>query len=488
MVKKTDQTKPSQGLHWALEKLVHDPLGFVHFAYPWESGVLKGQDGPDAWQTAILKEVGDQAKTGQDAIRHAVSSGHGPGKTALCAWLIHWFLSTRPHPQVVVTANTRQQLVQKTWRELSKWHKLSLHQELFEWTSDRFYLKAHPSTWFAAAVAWSKERPEAFAGTHEKHVMMIFDEASLIEDAIWEVSEGAMTSAGAMWFAFGNPTRNTGRFRECWGRFRHRWRTWRVDSRTAKMADRKLLDQWVQDYGEDSDFVRVRVRGMFPRASSLQFIGSDLVRAAEKQKVPEHAVRHAPVVLGVDVARFGDDESVVVVRQGLSIRTLSAYREMDVIALGNLVANAETKYRADAVFIDEVGIGAGVVDYLRSLGRNPIGVNGGRRATRHTAYYNLRAEMWARMKKWLEAGGSIPADEKLFADLEGLQYGFDARNRLKLEKKEDLKSRGLASPDRADALSMTFAADVEKNQPEWRAPADARDGRHAQTDYDVFGV
>ena len=130
-------------------------------------------------------------------------------------------MSTRPHPQIVVTANTREQLLKKTFRELSVWHKLLINTGWFTWTATKFYHNDHPETWFAAAVPWSAERPESFAGTHAEHVMLLFDEASGIHDVIWEVAEGAMTTAGAAWLVFGNPTRNTGRFRECFGKFAH---------------------------------------------------------------------------------------------------------------------------------------------------------------------------------------------------------------------------------------------------------------------------
>ena len=456
----------------------HDPLAFARGVYP----ALSAVGGPDKWQADVLSEIGALSRDTQSSVRLAVASGHGIGKTALVAWVIHWFLSTRPHPQVVVTANTRQQLEQKTWRELAKWHKASVHADMFEWTATKFYLKKHPETWFASATAWSADRSEAFAGTHEKHVLMIFDEASLIDDSIWEVTEGAMTTPGAIWLALGNPTRNTGRFAECFGRFRHRWSTRQIDSREAKMANRAQIEQWISDYGEDSDFVRVRVRGVFPRASSMQFVARDMADAAARRKIAQNDVRYAPVVIGVDVARFGDDASVIYVRQGLATLAVRTYREVDTITLGNLVARAEKEFGADAVFVDVVGIGAGVVDYLRRLGRDPIGVNAGERAEDNAQFANLRAEMWERMRGWLKAGGAIPDDPALIADLTGPEYGFDARDRLQMEKKEDMKRRGLASPDKADALAHTFAAHVEKQD------AHAATRQNAASDYDVFGV
>ena len=226
----------------ALEALVYDPLGFVHFAYPWgEPGLLENETGPDELQSQKLREIGAAMQGSTDPVNFAVRSGHGIGKTTWLAWVQHWFISTRPHPQIVVTANTKVQLEAKTWRELAKWHNMSIHKHWFQYTATKFYFKQFKDTWFSACIPWSKERSEAFAGTHEKHVLLIFDEASLIDDVIWEVAEGAMTTPGSLWVVAGNPTRNTGRFSECWKKYRHRWLRSEIDSRTAKMADKKKL-------------------------------------------------------------------------------------------------------------------------------------------------------------------------------------------------------------------------------------------------------
>jgi hypothetical protein len=164
----------------ALEKFVYDPLGFVYFAYPWQQAgtILEHEEGPDDWQTQKLKEIGDAMKGSSDPVNFAIRSGHGIGKTTFLAWVQHWFISTRPHCQIVVTANTKPQLETKTWRELAKWHRLSIHAHWFKYTATKFYFTEFKDTWFSACIPWSKERSEAFAGTHEKHVLLIFDEAS----------------------------------------------------------------------------------------------------------------------------------------------------------------------------------------------------------------------------------------------------------------------------------------------------------------------
>jgi len=190
-------------------------------------------------------------------------------------------MSTRPELVGTVTANTFNQLKGKTWAELARWHRRAINAYWFKWTPTRFQLVESPQTWFIDALPWSKEASEAFAGTHAQHVLMVMDEASAIPDIIWEVAEGAMTTGG-FFFAFGNPTRNTGRFRECFGRFSHRWTTRQVDSRTAKMVNQDQIKEWLADYGEDSDFFRVRVRGVFPNVGDRQFIGTALAEDAAR--------------------------------------------------------------------------------------------------------------------------------------------------------------------------------------------------------------
>lgn len=455
-----------------------DPLGFVYYVFPWgvKGSQLEHHTGPDEWQQELLKSVGEWVKSGSlEAYRDATASGHGIGKSATVAWIILWAMSTRPHLAGVITANTAAQLSTKTWRELSVWHKRALNAHWFQWTATRFSAVESPETWSIQAIPWSKENPEAFAGLHAEDVLVIYDEASAIDDRIWEVSEGAMTTPGAMWFAFGNPTRNTGRFRECFGKFRNRWNVRQVDSRTCRMTNKTELDKWVADYGEDSDFVRVRVRGVFPRAGSNQFISSDLVDLAVSREIDAASNSHAPLVMGVDVARHGDDQSVIVLRRGRVLEQVQRYRIPDTMQLAAKVAEAITEHRPSAVFVDASGIGWGVVDRLRQLNHSVIAVQVGERAVNADKYYNRRSELWGQMLDWLKDGAAIPNDVELRDDLIGPEYGFDTRMRVQLEKKEDMKKRGLASPDSADALAVTFdqivgaePAYTPREAPDWR--------------------
>lgn len=468
MASEATQLSGGKDLVEAVASFVFDPLGYVCAMFPWEEpGTrLVAEIGPDVWQAEILMDLGVGVERGEGPVQIAVKSGHGVGKTALIAWIIHWFISTRPHPQIVCTANTKTQLETKTWRELAKWNDLAFNGDWFNWSATTFRCLAAPGTWFAAAIPWNKDKSEAFAGTHEEHVLVVFDESSLIDDTIWEVAEGAFTTPGSVWLAMGNPTRNIGRFIECFRRYRHRWRTFTVDSRTAKKADRTKINQWEEDYGEDSDFFRVRVRGLPPRVSSMQFIGQDIVEAAKGRVIHPSSIQKSPIIIGVDVARYGDDKSVIYVRQGLAtmeIRKYMATGSQWLMDFAGIVSEAINVWEPDGVFIDEVGLGAGVVDRLRQLGYNDaVGVNGAREPQDKDLYLNKRVECWGRMRDWLKSGGAIPNDQELIDDLTAIEYGFAGRNQFQLEKKEDMKARGFASPDIADALALTFAYPVQK--------------------------
>jgi len=445
-----------------------DPYEWVLAIYPWgEPGTaLAHYDGPDDWQTEVLQGVAAELKAGKTQIRVAVSSGHGIGKTALVAWLIHWFISTHPHPQIVVTANTGQQLTNKTWRELAKWKNYAINGWMFEWTATSYRYKSEEATWFATATKWSAHSSEAFAGTHEEDmkVMMVFDEASGIDDIIWEVAAGAFTTGG-LWFAFGNPTRNTGRFYEAaFGRHRKRWTTYVIDSRRAKMANRELIEEWKEDWGEDSDYFRVRVRGLPPKQGPLQFISSAVVDLAIAREIPPEALSdRIPRIMGFDVARQGDDVSAIVIRHGRKVIELAdggyikRFQIRDITQLCHHVAKIINENYPDMIVVDGTGIGAGAVDYLRLLGYdNVIEAHGGESASDQKVFLNKRIEMWDRMRQWLE-GADIPDDPQLAVDLTTPEFAFEQKSqKMKLESKEDMKKRGADSPDSGDALALTF--------------------------------
>ena len=457
-----------------ISRFYADPLGHVLFSYPWNSGSLTGFDGPDDWAIEFLADLRDDVLArGFDGVRavepiqYSTSSGHGIGKSAMVAWLIRWIMDTRPHCKGVVTANTAQQLRTKTWAELAKWHHLGVTKHWYTLNaggggSMNMYHNAHRETWRVDAQTSEDRNSEAFAGLHAANStpFYIFDEASAVPDKIFEVREGGLTDGEPMVFDFGNPTRNTGRFFEnMQGRFRHRYKRRFIDSRTVKITNKDLFKRWIDDYGVDSDFVKVRVLGQFPSAGELQFIPGDAVRACVGLEVAVQP--HDPLVIGVDVARFGDDQSVICLRQGRDAESQGwhSYRGMDTMALAAKVSEIANAKRPDAIFIDGGGVGGGVVDRCRQLGLEVIEINFGSKAT-DVQYANMRAQCWGNMRYAIKDGIRLPDNDDLISDLTGLEYGFNMRNQVQLEKKEDAKKRGIASPDLADALALTYAAPV----------------------------
>lgn len=457
----------------ALGALTHDPLAFVYFAYPWgEPGTpLEDMEGPDEWQIQILKDIGEQLKKGKDlqtAIQEAVASGHGIGKSALISWLIHFAISTHENTRGVVTANTEGQLRTKTWPELSKWHNMFIAKDLFTYTATAIFSsdKDYEKTWRIDAIPWSKNSPESFAGLHNQgnRILVLFDEASAIDDVIWEVTEGALTDANTeiIWCAFGNPTRNSGRFRECFRKYRKFWNTYQIDSRTVKISNKAKIEEWLEAYGEDSDFFKVRVRGVFPSASDLQFISTEIADKAQKQSYKPGSFEHLPVIIGVDPAWTGSDSLEIVMRQGYSMKSLASIpKNDDDWRMAQLIAQFEDEYKADAVFID-MGYGTGIYSIGKQLGRKWRLIEFGGKSN-DPVYLNMRAYMWGQMKEWLREGGSIPPnDQALYDDIVGPEAIIDKNGRIQLESKKDMKDRGLPSPNKGDALALTFAARVVK--------------------------
>lgn len=454
-----------------LGRVSKDPYAFVMYAFPWGEDTLADYKGPEDWQKEVLIEIRDALARGESlesAIRLATASGHGIGKSALVAWLILWAISTHEDTRGVVTANTEAQLRTKTWPELAKWYGLFIGKHKFTITATSIYSsdKEHEKTWRIDMIPWSEHRTESFAGLHNKgkRILVIYDEASAIPNVIWEVTEGALTDKDTqiIWAVFGNPTRNTGRFRECFSKHRSRWLNHRVDSRQVSITNKEQIKQWIEDYGEDSDFVKVRIRGEFPSMGDMQFISSDIVEAARGRHLRTDQYDFAAVVIGVDPG-WSSDEGVIYLRQGLMSKLLKTYRNVkDDFEVAGWVARFQDEYSADAVFID-LGYGTGIFSAGKQMGRNWVLVPFGGAST-DDGYANKRADMWRQMRDWLKGGGALENDPVICEQLVGVEAGVIAlgpsTGKIKLESKEDMAKRGLESPDRADALCLTFTAPV----------------------------
>lgn len=400
--------------------------------------------------------------------------------TVVTCWLILWFLSCRSHPIVTVTANTASQLSGTTWRTLAKWKRWARTGPWFEWTATKLAHIAFPDTWYAAAVPWSANNPEAFAGKHEGNLLLIFDESSGIDDIIWETAEGQMTTHGAIWLAFGNGTRNTGRFYEITTRFRNQWDHMSVDTRDCRFSNKAEIDEWLEAYGEDSDFFRVRVKGEYPRSNyNALFSVEAITRAGDefkrrfgpnlKRKLAldgltalaremRHQARGMPLILSVDVARMGGDQSVIGLRCGNIFFCPSKFREMRSHQLVGQIAHHIQAVDPEMTFVDGGGYGAAICDELENLGFNIERVMGGNPSSSPREFFNRRAEMYKRAEIWMTQGGMIDwQDKDLNSDLREIQIGWAKKTEcLQLETKELMRKRGVASPDTADTLAQTF--------------------------------
>ena len=465
--------------------LKDDPLKFVSFLFPWgqKNTPLENFSGPRKWQREVLRDIGEHIKQNNgkidfNVLRMAVSSGRGIGKSALVSWLVIWMLSTRIGSTTIVSANSETQLRSVTWAEITKWLALSLNSHWFEVSATRVMpakwltelverdLKKGTRYWGVEGRLWSEENPDAYAGVHNfDGVMLIFDEASGISDAIWAVAAGFFTenTPNRFWMAFSNPRRNTGYFYEAFNAKRDFWRNKVVDARSVEGTDKAVYEQIIQEYGPDSVQAHVEVYGEFPSAGDDQFIPVYLVDDATQR--PRYKDASAPIIIGVDPARFGADATVIAVRQGRDLNVIKRYRGDDTMEIVGRVIEAIEEFNPTLVVIDEGGLGAGIVDRLKEQRYKQVkGVNFGNKSTKPIMYGNKRAEMWGNMREWLKTA-SVPTDKLLKSDLTSPKVKPDSKGTIFLEGKKEMKARGLASPDAADAIAVTFAYPVGTRTP-----------------------
>lgn len=475
-----------------LASLEDRPYDFVMTMFPWgEPGDLLKRSGPEKWQADVLLDMqtrlvsgaspGDVIAQAIPALLIAIKSGKNVGKTALLSWIIWWAFSTKVNTKGRATANTEKQLSNVLWSELAKWHRLFLAKQFFKMTATRIY-SSDPTLereWHFDAVPWSEDNPDAWSGIHNQggRLLMVFDEASGIADSIWERADGATREANTqvIWIATSNPTKNFGRFYECFNRFAELWMCYTVDSRQVTLTNHEAIETAIRLWGEDDDYTKVSFLGQFPNASLLQLIPVETIRLARVREVQSQ--HWEPLILSVDVARFGNNESVAGFRRGRDARTIPAQRRrgLSVPECGAWIAGLIGQHNPDAVFIDEGGVGGGVVDFVRHLGHTCIGVNfGGVASTRPqgTLVANKRAEMYVMARDWLREGGCIENTNDLEDQLISIEYKFDKKQQILLASKEDMRMLGRPSPDMADQLAMTFAFPVSKRA--WRGKANIK--------------
>jgi hypothetical protein len=485
-----------------MAKCYADPLRFVLMAYPWgeKGGPLENDEGPDANQRQFLIDLGKTVRArgfhGTDPVMPILmtaTSGHGTGKSVLGAWIGDWILSTRPDSIGTVTAGTYVQLQNRTWAALRYWTKLCITAAWFEVQARVIRHKLRPDTWKIVAQTCKEGNAQSFAGQHARTSTSwyLFDEASLIPDKVWTVAQGGLSDGHAMFFAWGQMERSTGRFYEInFGNKEHRWDHRTIDSRQSRFPNKELIAQDLLDYGEDSDYFRVRVRGLPPSADELQFIDRGRIVAAQQREVK--TFDDEPLVAGFDASGGGSAWNVIRFRRGLDARNVPAPirvpgeqsrdRNALMAKLAGVMGDERPTHKVTAMFVDSA-YGAPYVERLHLLQfSNVIEVNfGAASPDRHQA--NMRAYMWNRQKEWLLRGAISADDEKLASDLGAPGFHLKPNtNQLVIESKEHMQKRGQASPDDGDASVLTFAAPV-------RPPAKEEDDEDEEesANYHSFG-
>ena len=460
-------------------QIVNDPEKFVLFAFPWgEPGTpLERYKGPRTWQRQVLRDIKNHIADNGDVdmykvLRMATASGRGIGKSALVSWLVLWMLTTRIGASVIVSANSEAQLRSITWAEITKWLAMLMNSHWWEISATRITpakwlaeiverdLRKGTRYWGAEGRLWSEENPDAYAGLHNSDgVMLIFDEASGIPDKIWDVAQGFFTenTPHRFWCAFSNPRRNQGYFYECFNAKRAFWNIRQIDARTVEDTDKAVYQQIIDEYGEDSPQARIEVYGEFPSTGDEQFIPPRIVDEAFKR--PKYKDPQAPIVIGVDPARSGSDSTVIVARQGRDLLEIRRYKGDDTMTVVGHVIEAIEDFKPALVVLDEGGLGYGILDRLTEQRYKVRGVNFGWKAKNPIMWGNKRAEIWGAMREWLKTA-AVQEDRQLKNDLTGPKTKPDSTGTIYLESKKDMKSRGLASPDAADALAVTFAFPV----------------------------
>lgn len=457
------------------------PADFVLECFPWGEFPLEGETGPDANQIEFLTSLGEEirhrnfdGRTPVMPILMAESSGHGTGKSAMGAWLTWWILSTRPQSIGTVTAGTYTQLEGRTWAAIKWWGNLCITRKWFDVQASGIYSLEDPENWKVLAQTCKEENAQSFAGQHARTSTSwyLFDEASEVPKKIWETAAGGLTDGEPMFFVWGQCVRNTGAFYEaCFGAESARWNKRTVDSRTSKFTNKELISQWAKDYGEESDYFRVRVLGMPPSASELQYIDRARVDAARKRVVG--GLIHDPLIAGFDVSGGGKAWNVIRFRQGLNMNVLPPIRipgEHDpdrsqrISICAELMSDKRMGHEIDAMFVDSA-FGSPIVQTLRTMGFTRVHeVNfGGESPDPHMK--NMRAYMYAKCKDALLTGALPPDDENLAQQLCLPGGAVKDHGKLVIESKADIQKRGEKSPDDADAVVLTFARPVAPKNP-----------------------
>ncbi len=441
--------------HDRLVRWRDDPLAFVRETFNVE---------PDGWQAEALTSFSPKFKHKRIGVRACKN----PGKTTLDAWLMWNFMLTRPHPKIIATSISGPNLADGLWSELSKWQKRSpLLEQTFTWARTQITSNEHPSTWFMAARQWSQsasseKQADTLAGKHADYMLFVLDEVGGIPRAVLAAAEAALGSGIETRLVItGNPTSLESPLYDACTKDRHLWKLFELtgdpdDPNRAPRVDIEWAREQIEKWGRDNPYVLANVFGKFPPASINALLGVDEVTAAMKRTLREDQYSFAQKRLGIDVARFGDDRTIIAPRQGLAAFRMAEMRNARTHEIAARVAKSKLTWGSEMEFVDETGgWGAGVVDALLQAGHSPVPVNFAGKAV-DSRYANKRAEMHFLMAEWVKRGGALPNDPELLRELTAMTYTFH-HGKLIMEDKDQIKQRLGFSPDKADALCMTFA-------------------------------
>ena len=437
------------------------------------SPVAFAQDvlGVDLWskQREVLEALPDNRRV-------AVKSGNGLGKGFCAAVAVLWFLHHRDPAIVLSTAPTFRQVRHVLWRQIRRLHRPvadilggKMLDTRWELADDRY------------AMGLSAETADQFQGFHSDNMLIVVDEAEGVSEEIYEAIESVMTSSDPRLLLIGNPTTVSGAFRRAFYEERNLYYTVTISALESPnvAAGKSVMPglataKWVQErretWGEDNPIFRARVLGEFPdQAEDTLFKLTEIEKAARRDSPDSLDVEvggrpaYTEVVLAVDVARFGSDRSVILRRRGDRVEEIRTFQKMDTMELTGWVVAAIREFNPRRVFIDEIGVGAGVVDRLKEEGHPVVGVNVARRSRQDDVFSNLRAEGFWRLRELFASGGiSIPPDNQLMGELAALRYSYDSHGRVVMESKDAMRQRGLPSPDKADALMLAFLEPVNR--------------------------
>ena len=419
----------------------------------------------DCIQVQPSKQQIQLLRTFADSKRTTIRSGHGTGKDASASWIIIWFLVTRLHAKVICTAPTARQLNDILWSEISKWLRQSTVADEFVIQKDKIYHKHAPKEWWCRAVSVSAksskdEQAETLAGFHGDHMLIVCDEASGIPDPVYIPLEGAMTQEDNKCLLIGNMTKTKGYFYDTHfhSELKQHWNRIHWDSRESENVIKDMIDYFLNKYGEESSVFAVRIKGDPPSSDSdkliplewaIQCIGNDI-----------YTEDSDPLYLGVDVARYGNDDSIVLPRKGFKIYPWFTYHHLNTISLGGEIQLKGAELDAMGVAIDEIGVGAGVTDWLIKHNRLPtFGINVANSSSNIKKYHRLRDELWVRVKdNCMKGRFSFPEGklgDTLCDELSSVGYDFNVQGGIVVDSKKFLKTKGIESPNIADALCLT---------------------------------